>query len=147
MHSCSIFIYFKRLMHFFTYKLTGGRHSHHQTGGGEEVKRPAALPRVWGHCLQPARVYPLAPGPRPVCRTGQTLPVSVEGIYLKIYDAVGNKQTLRSCRCLVVMLFCLCCRVLGNLEKSLEVLTRLVREEVKDDLFQGVQDLVDCLIL
>ncbi|KAK3864441.1 hypothetical protein Pcinc_029874 [Petrolisthes cinctipes] len=38
-------------------------------------------------------------------------------------------------------------RVLGNLEKSLDVLTRLVREEVKDEQFRGVQDLVDCLIL
>ncbi|XP_063877866.1 transforming growth factor-beta receptor-associated protein 1-like isoform X2 [Scylla paramamosain] len=38
-------------------------------------------------------------------------------------------------------------RVLGNLEKSLEVLTKLVREEVTDKHFQGVKDLVDCLVL
>ncbi|XP_066960636.1 transforming growth factor-beta receptor-associated protein 1-like [Macrobrachium rosenbergii] len=37
-------------------------------------------------------------------------------------------------------------RVLGDLEKSLEVLTRLVREEIKDHHFRGIQDLVDCLI-
>lgn len=37
-------------------------------------------------------------------------------------------------------------RVLGELEKSLEVLTRLVREEIKDNHFKGIQDLVDCLI-
>ncbi|KAG0723950.1 Transforming growth factor-beta receptor-associated protein 1 [Chionoecetes opilio] len=38
-------------------------------------------------------------------------------------------------------------RVLGNLEKCLEVLTKLVREEVTDKHFRGIQDLVDCLIL
>lgn len=38
-------------------------------------------------------------------------------------------------------------RVLGNLEKSLEVLTKLVREEVTDKRFQGIKDLVDCLVL
>ncbi|XP_027234374.1 transforming growth factor-beta receptor-associated protein 1 isoform X1 [Penaeus vannamei] len=36
-------------------------------------------------------------------------------------------------------------RVLGDLEKSLEVLTQLVREEIKDSNFGGIQDLVDCL--
>ncbi|XP_045583732.2 transforming growth factor-beta receptor-associated protein 1 [Procambarus clarkii] len=36
-------------------------------------------------------------------------------------------------------------RVLGDLDKSLEVLTRLVRDEIKDKHFKGVQDLVDCL--
>lgn len=38
-------------------------------------------------------------------------------------------------------------RVLGNLDKSLEVLTKLVREEVTDKHFRGIKDLVDCLIL
>ncbi|KAK7068882.1 transforming growth factor, beta receptor associated protein 1 [Halocaridina rubra] len=37
-------------------------------------------------------------------------------------------------------------RVLGDLDKSLKVLTRLVREEIKDQHFKGIQDLVDCLI-
>lgn len=41
----------------------------------------------------------------------------------------------------------LVCRVLGNLDKSLEVLTKLVREEVTDKHFRGIKDLVDCLIL
>ncbi|KAK8726458.1 hypothetical protein OTU49_010260 [Cherax quadricarinatus] len=37
-------------------------------------------------------------------------------------------------------------RVLGDLDKSLKVLTRLVRDEIKDEHFKGIQDLVDCLI-
>ena len=36
---------------------------------------------------------------------------------------------------------------MGNLEKSLEVLTKLVREEMMDKHFRGIKDLVDCLIL
>lgn len=37
-------------------------------------------------------------------------------------------------------------RVLGDLDKSLEVLTRLVRDEINDEHFKGIQELVDCLI-
>lgn len=37
-------------------------------------------------------------------------------------------------------------RVLGDLGRALEVFTQLVRGEIKDSQFQGIQDLVDCLI-
>ncbi|CAL4122719.1 unnamed protein product, partial [Meganyctiphanes norvegica] len=38
-------------------------------------------------------------------------------------------------------------RVLGSLDKSLSVLSRLVRDEVKDEYFGGLSDLVDVVIM